>query len=101
MHQPIFLNFLIVNVGTFVYVVLWCSQFSDYQQILPLGERLKKRKEGSRNQAFSFWWIPLVKEKGNVNPTKGGFNKKLKMTESYHLSRECKFKKNEFAIFRQ
>jgi hypothetical protein len=55
MDQPIFLNFLIVDVGTFVCVVLCCSQFSDYQQILPLGETLKKIKEGSRNQAFYFW----------------------------------------------
>jgi hypothetical protein len=42
-----------------------------------------------------------VKEKGNVNPTKGGFKKKKQMAQSYHLSREYKFKKNEFAIFRQ
>jgi hypothetical protein len=37
--RPIFLNFLIVNV-------------SDYQQILPLGERLQKEEEGSTIQAL-------------------------------------------------
>jgi hypothetical protein len=60
---------------------------------LPLGERLKKKKKGQQESGILFLVNSFGEGKRQRESYKGGFNFFFKKAQSYHLSREYKFKK--------